>query len=129
MTLSEDLCTVTNALERTSWASWLITIIIASLIFYVSSLTVTPEVGSGVGLRAIVYHFGIFAALAFFLTLSLARGRNKKQIFFALCLVLIYAAFDEFHQSFVPGRDANLFDFFTDATGVLLGSIFYAGQK
>ena len=31
---------------------------------------------------------------------------------------------DEFHQSFVPDRDASLYDLFADAFGAFLGSYF-----
>lgn len=35
---------------------------------------------------------------------------NKKQYWLAWLMALAYAATDEFHQSFVPGRNASIFD-------------------
>lgn len=32
-----------------------------------------------------------------------------------------FAAFDEFHQRYVPGREMSLWDFVADATGVVAG--------
>lgn len=34
---------------------------------------------------------------------------------------LLYAVFDEFHQSFTPNRDTSVGDFIADALGLLLG--------
>ena len=39
----------------------------------------------------------------------------------ALALAVLYALSDEFHQAFVPGRSASLFDAGVDATGALIG--------
>jgi VanZ family protein len=37
-----------------------------------------------------------------------------------------YGALDEWHQSFVPGRDANLGDWMADVVGVMLGLMLFA---
>jgi len=39
-----------------------------------------------------------------------------------LCCVLLFALSDEFHQSFVPGRDARLIDVGIDLMGAEPGS-------
>ena len=36
-----------------------------------------------------------------------------------------YAASDEIHQSFVPGRDASIMDWAADAVGILISSYIY----
>lgn len=36
-----------------------------------------------------------------------------------------YAASDEIHQSFVPGREASIFDWMADAVGILISSYVY----
>lgn len=46
-----------------------------------------------------------------------------------LCLVSllfcsIYGVFDEWHQSFVPGRDADVADWVADSAGAALGVLF-----
>ena len=38
----------------------------------------------------------------------------------AFLVTVLYAASDEFHQSFVPGRDASLPDLIVDAAGALI---------
>ncbi len=35
----------------------------------------------------------------------------------SICLAVIYALSDEYHQAFVPGRDGNLFDVAVDGVG------------
>ncbi len=47
-------------------------------------------------------------------------GAPKRYVFsFALCV--LYAASDEIHQIFVPGRAGRLFDVFIDSMGASLG--------
>lgn len=38
---------------------------------------------------------------------------------------LAYAASDEVHQSFVPGREMSLMDWLADAVGILISSYVY----
>lgn len=38
---------------------------------------------------------------------------------------LVYAASDEVHQSFVPGRAASVMDWIADAAGILISSYIY----
>ena len=45
---------------------------------------------------------------------------NKKVLFWAFCLTILYAISDEFHQSFVVQRVASLSDVAIDSFGVLL---------
>lgn len=48
------------------------------------------------------------------------RGRN---ILLPYLIGLLYAASDEYHQSFVPSRGASAADVFFDQTGVLIGVV------
>ena len=42
-------------------------------------------------------------------------------------LALVYGCTDEYHQSFVEGRDSSVLDLVADLTGGLTGGIVYAG--
>ncbi len=70
-----------------------------------------------------VAHLCYFAAGAtgFALALSMGRGRGmSRRRLFAACLVMaaIVGWFDEWHQSFTPGRDGNsLGDWIADVLG------------
>jgi VanZ family protein len=55
-------------------------------------------------------------ALAFLRALGY---RRRNHILLVLLLVFLYAASDEFHQSFVPGRNASLVDVGIDLVGAV----------
>jgi VanZ family protein len=114
--------------ERHSIFSWTITIAIAIIIFYVSSLSFeygTP--GPDWKIKPILYHFTIFALLSFFLVISIIKGqpKNKKLILLALIIAVIYAISDEVHQLFVPGRYCAISDILTDSAGIFFAGLFY----
>lgn len=50
---------------------------------------------------------------------------RKEQIIESLLLGAFYAGTDEFHQYFVPGRSARLFDVGIDSLGVMTGILIY----
>ena len=69
--------------------------------------------------------FGILAALIF-IAIKYYRFVNttKKRYLYAWLGAVVYAATDEFHQLFVPGRSGNLFDVCVDASGALIAMTF-----
>jgi VanZ family protein len=97
------------------------TILIALVIFFVSSISSFPIIEkTGIDI-SVFYHFGVFFMFTFFLTLSITdRKMDKKTILVILLISLIYAISDEFHQLFVPGRFADIKDASIDFLGSLL---------
>jgi VanZ family protein len=67
-------------------------------------------------------HCTEYAVLAALSARACSAGRplRRGDLWRALLLTLFYAASDEFHQSFVPGRTARLFDCGVDALGASL---------
>ncbi|KAB7707371.1 VanZ family protein [Bacillus aerolatus] len=61
-------------------------------------------------------HVVVFGFLALLFTFVL----RKKRFLFAWTLTTVYAATDEFHQSFVPGRTASIADVLLDSVGAAL---------
>ena len=115
-----------SLLEKNRWFSWTITIIIAIMIFYISSLTFPPPPVGPPSITATVYHISIFFLLAFFLFVSaLERKWDFKKIILSVFVVAIYAALDELHQFFVPGRYMSFSDFLLDFTGITVSSMVY----
>ena len=56
------------------------------------------------------------------LALAYLRGLGGKRPWLAWLMAVIFAATDEFHQSFIPGRNPSLVDvFFFDGIGALAG--------
>lgn len=78
-------------------------------------------------------HFAAFAVLVVLLDLT-ARIQSKNpwiksnHFIFTYVLIMIYGAFDEIHQYFIPGRSADYMDWIADmagaATGVILLHLF-----
>lgn len=55
---------------------------------------------------------------------SKREGVKKKTLLFAVLIASLYGVSDEFHQFFVPGRVASVFDVFADVVGSILGVFF-----
>ncbi len=101
---------------------WLPVIIWAGLIFYLSSipdLKTSLETFWDTILRKIAHmvEYGIF-----FLVLARAM---KKPLIWTVIFSILYAVSDEFHQSFIPGRNMALLDICFDSTGVLIGYLIF----
>ena len=64
-------------------------------------------------------HFGVYLVLGALLVWAAAR--TGVPIGLALAAGLVYAASDEWHQSFVPGRTPDIADWVADALGVGAG--------
>ena len=69
------------------------------------------------------FEFGIFGVLLY----RAFRDAAKVKHPFVMTMItgVAYAAFDELHQAYVPGRFSDLTDFIADAAGLLfLGGVF-----
>jgi VanZ family protein len=66
-----------------------------------------------------VMHVPLFGAVAFCCYKTLAKGRELSMPAIALAFVasVVYAVVDEWHQSFVAGRNASLSDVIVDVIG------------
>jgi len=112
--------------EKHNKISLLITIIIAGIIFYMSSQIFEQGIGSGgIGFKALAYHLIAFFSLAFFLSVSLVKGKNKGLLLTAIVISIIYGILDEIHQFFVPGRASSIYDIFLNSFGIILASTLY----
>ena len=91
-------------------------------IFSVSGLSNAPlpeQVSDKTG------HLVAYAALALLCVRAVGGGLPRRVVLRAAALALAIAAaygiFDELHQSFVPGRSADIRDWFADVSGALIG--------
>ena len=60
-------------------------------------------------------------ASAVYRALNHSKRSIKLQFIWVLCIVALYAASDEFHQRFTPGRTASFRDVGIDVAGGLIG--------
>jgi VanZ family protein len=107
---------------RVAWW-WGAVVAWAALIFVLSSI---PDLGTGLGgwdltLRKVA-HAAEYAVLGFLLLRALGRE------WAALALGIAYAASDELHQHFVPGRFGSPLDIAIDAVGVVVGVLLVGRQ-
>jgi len=53
--------------------------------------------------------------------LRMGGGLSYNRAFYALVICMMYAASDEFHQLFIPGRSGELRDVLIDSAGAIVG--------
>lgn len=73
-----------------------------------------------------LYHFIEYAILGILLAWAFVKAKpsvvpSKLIWCFAAGLSILYGASDEWHQTFVPGRDATLADWIADVLGSIAG--------
>ena len=66
-------------------------------------------------------HVTEYAVLGILLVLTFAAYGFRRAGTLALITGILYAALDEYHQRFVPGRSGEIKDVLIDACGLLLG--------
>ncbi len=97
---------------------WLTVLVWMGLIFALSSRSKLPRPpGLGPDLVGIAGHFTVYAVLAALLWWALPSRDLTRRTELAFVGAVAYGVSDEWHQSFVPGRDPALFDLGVDALG------------
>ena len=103
---------------------WFPVLLYSAIIFYVSN---QASLDSGLTLPYIdkVFHLGEYALYGMLVyravSHSFAWTDKKHHIILAFLCSVIFAVSDEWHQSYVPGRDASFADVFADILGVGIG--------
>jgi len=107
---------------------WLPVVGYAALIFYSSSLP-AEEIPLLFNYQDMVFHIIEYAVFALLFSRAIKAYYPKflyqKRFWLVLVFCVAYALSDEFHQAFVPGRDACLGDVAYDGIGVIISNIFY----
>lgn len=92
-------------------------------IFYVSSLpNPLPGLREAAGDKSL--HALAYAGLAFLCGRAIVEERLgwRATLLLAFVMATVYGATDEWHQWYVPGRGADVYDWFADAAGAAGGA-------
>ncbi len=112
---------------RLHWLSlWIPVLIQMGLIFYFSSQPGGSPTLDKFPLPAGLGHFLGYGLLGLLLYRALNNGFTRWSIIAArnaFIIGLLYAVSDEFHQLFVPGREASIFDVLIDTAGLVVAQI------
>ena len=104
---------------------WSLPVLYMGLIFYLSSLSKPPMPELEWDAIDKVYHLIEYAVLGFLVGRALLNASPKIFRFSpwisAFLLGSLYAASDEWHQSFVVGRYSSITDWIADCLGCVLG--------
>lgn len=60
-----------------------------------------------------------------FLMFNLLKQYSVTNIYYAICLSILYSCTDEFHQLFISGRSGSIRDVLIDSIGILIGTYLY----
>lgn len=101
------------------WSARLALIAWMGVIFALSSVPGDALPGR-YGQLAHLLEYAVFGMLAYAAVRRAGGGRRAAVA--AVLLAAVYAATDEFHQYFVPGRMVDAADWGTDVIGALLGA-------
>jgi VanZ family protein len=103
-------------------------IVWAAIIFMLSSFPKLPTMPTGLFSIDKILHFGVYFILGLLIAVALIKSHINKTFIYRICVAailgIVYGASDEFHQSFIAGRDASVADWIADALGVVSAQIF-----
>ena len=99
------------------------------VVYWIVLLSLTTLPGSDLpktGINDKIEHFSAYFFLGLLLSMTLLFQNKFLKIkkyfaFFAGFIIGLYAALDEIHQIFIPGRDCELFDWTADIIGAGIG--------
>ena len=102
---------------------WLPPLIWAGVILFGTSLPQDAVPIQTAGIDKIL-HFSIYTIFAFLLTRQISQDTTPwRAVAGALLIATAFAAADEWHQRFIPGRSPELADWVADACGAILGAL------
>ena len=108
-------------------------ILIATTIFILSNQSRLPiDLSSFANedkLAHLIAYFAFGVSLIIFITGNFPTLKKSKVILWTIVVGAIFGISDEFHQSFIPNRTADVYDWLTDCAGILLSLLFIKQLK
>ncbi|MEI6218316.1 MAG: VanZ family protein [bacterium] len=108
-------------------------------IFCLSLLRQAPDFGPDFEFKDKVGHWAMYCGLSLLVWWALRRAHNvslSRTFWLAIVIASTYGATDEWHQSFVPGRTCDVWDWASDTAGAVAGAaaaaaagIFYESRR
>jgi hypothetical protein len=105
--------------------NWALVVLWAGMMWFFSSI---PDLKSGLDqdfvLRKVAHllEFGMLTVLLY-RALPQPKHQHWQRFVLAVLIALAYAAIDEIHQGYVPGREPSVRDVGIDGIGIALGSL------
>ena len=110
---------------------WLGVFLYALLIFGLSAVP-APYVPLEISRLDKLFHFILYFPFGLLVLKALRASFDSGKLYsllIAIFVISIYALSDEFHQTFVPGRQFSLIDMSFDVEGALTGCLLIYGQN
>jgi VanZ family protein len=101
-------------------------LLIAGGIWLLSSQSTLPQLKGVIGwdkLQHLLAYLGFGVTVGLWISSAFWERRSVLSLLLTMLISSAYGAIDEFHQYFVPGRDCNVWDWFADTLGALLGAL------
>jgi len=128
MGLDTGMVEVRNPKMHLMWY-WLPPALWCAIIF-IQSCFATPDAFPEFPYSDKIAHIGVYALLSIlfcraFYTIEIWQGRGAIPFVTAVVATVLYGALDEWHQSFVAARSADLLDLLADFAGAMAGAALY----
>jgi VanZ family protein len=110
------------------YAPYLWPVLLMGILFIVSGAQklATPEIGGQIPKDKLA-HFLVFGLLATAILRTPAlKNRRPGSLLIAVLITTSYGAFDEWRQSFTPGRSVEIADWLADTLGAIVAVVVYA---
>ncbi len=99
---------------------WVPPVLWAGVILAMTSWPAPDGIPNVTGLDKVA-HFSVYAVLGALVARAIWPVRAKRRLAVAALALGLFGAIDEWHQNFIPGRDASLADWLADSSGALVG--------
>lgn len=101
-------------------------ILYAALVLTVSSISGLPTPDLGIDFLDKLAHFCEYFIFLVLMFRALANPPFSLSGFtgylLAVILSIVFAGFDEYYQSHIPGRESDIYDLVADSMGIILGA-------
>ncbi len=112
--------------DMTRWRTllhWVPALAWAAVIFTLSAQP-GSEIPGPLAKLSVEGHFALYAILSILLWFALGgRSAGWRSVILAIVIASAYGVTDEFHQSFIPQRTPDPWDWLTDTIGAAAGAI------